>query len=75
MRKRSPSLNGLNKTPELVAMATATVGGHTVSTGTLAREREKFFDLLRTKYPEHGRGIDQYLSSGNRVSEEVSTFL
>ena len=50
-------------------MAMITRGGHVVSTGTLAREREKFFDLLRSKYPEHGRGIEEFLSSGEKVSK------
>lgn len=52
-------------------MAMTSEGGHMVSTGTLAREREKFFDLLRTKYPEHGEGIEEFLSSEDTGSDKV----
>ena len=66
MRARSPSLNDLHEMPEPVPIATSAEGSHTVSTGTLAREREKFFELLRTKYPEHGKGIEEFLASGEK---------
>ena len=68
-RTRSPSLD---ETLEPNTMATAPEGGHKVSTGTLAREREKFFDLLRTKYPEHDKGIEEFLSVRDKTSEKVS---
>ena len=55
-------------------MAAMTDGGHIVSTGTLAREREKFFDLLRTKYPEHGKGIEDFLSVDDTVLDKVQTY-
>lgn len=67
MRTRSPSLNDI---PVSGTIATQE-GGHIVSTGTLAREREKFFDLLKSKYPEHGQGIEDFLSGSDRVADTV----
>ena len=42
-----------------------------VSTGTLARERDKFFELLRAKYPEHGKGIEDFLSCEDTPFDKV----
>ena len=66
---RSPSLDEALETD---AMAITPGGSHRVSTGTLAREREKFFDLLRTKYPEHDKGVEEFLSAGDTASDKVS---
>ena len=71
MRTRSPSVGTPNDIPEPVSMAALTEGGHIVSTGTLAREREKFFDLLRSKYPEHGKGIEEFLSTDDTGLNKV----
>ena len=72
---RSPSIGDPNDIPEPVPMAALTDGGHIVSTGTLAREREKFFDLLRTKYPEHGEGIEDFLSTDDTALDKVHALL
>ena len=68
---RSPSIGNPNDIPEPVPMAAMTDGGHIVSTGTLAREREKFFDLLRSKYPEHDRGVEEFLSTDDTALDKV----
>ena len=73
-RTQSPLVTEPDDIPEPAAMAMTTEGGHMVSTGTLAREREKFFDLLRSKYPEHGKGIEEFLSSGDNNAHKVCMY-